>query len=202
MWLRSTCTDHWLFMRGKGIGRAIGIACMTAITLIAVSSAFAGTVETMLMPGKVTRPHEKQEQDCANCHDRSNVRTQSSLCLDCHKDIAADVRDHKDYHGRMQNAGTGECRACHTEHKGRAADIVQLSRAQFDHRLTDFALEGAHSALACESCHKPGEAWRGQLPQSSGECHGSLSWTGGKFDHDKTDFKLTGTHTTVTCNAC
>jgi len=99
---------------------------MTAVTLVAVSSAFAGTVETLLMPGKVTRLHEKQEQDCANCHDRSNVRTQTSLCLDCHKDIAADVRDHKDYHGRMQNAGTGECRACHTEHKGRAADIVQL----------------------------------------------------------------------------
>ena len=68
----------------------------------------------------------------------------SSLCLDCHKDIAADVREHHGYHGRMSNAGVGECRACHTEHKGRDADIVQLGRAQFDHRLTDFALEGAH----------------------------------------------------------
>jgi len=192
---------------------------MTAITIVAVSNAFAGTVETMLMPGKVTRPHEKQEQDCANCHDRSNVRTQSSLCLDCHKEIAADVREHKGYHGRMANAGTGECRACHTEHKGRAADIVQLSRAQFDHHVTDFALEGAHSALACESCHKPSEAWRkapatcvgchkaddahhGQFTQSCGECHSSMSWAGARFDHDKTEFKLAGAHATVTCDAC
>ena len=53
------------------------------------------------MPGKVTRAHEKQEENCANCHDRSNVRTQSSLCLDCHKEIAADVRDHLGFHGRM-----------------------------------------------------------------------------------------------------
>ncbi len=192
---------------------------MTIITLTAVPYASAATVETLLMPGKVTRPHEKQEQDCANCHDRSNVRTQTSLCLDCHKEIAADVREHKGYHGRMANAGTGECRACHTEHKGRAADIVQLSRAQFDHHLTDFALEGAHSALACESCHKPNEPWRkapatclgchkaddvhrGQFTKGCGECHSSVSWAGGKFDHEKTEFKLTGSHATVTCNAC
>src|SRR5450631_2794732 len=118
-------------MRGPGISRAaVGVAWMMAISLMAVSSAFAASVETLLMPGKVTRAHEKQEPDCANCHDRSNVRTQTSLCLDCHKEIATDVRERVRFHGRMANAGVGECRACHTEHKGRTADIVQLSRAQ------------------------------------------------------------------------
>ncbi len=108
---------------------------------------------------------------------------------------------------------------CHTEHKGRAADIVQLDRADFAHRYTDFALEGAHADLDCALCHKPGLAWRkapatcagchkaddvhkGQLRQSCGECHGAASWTGGKFDHDKTDFKLTGAHVPLSCNAC
>ena len=117
------------------------------------------------------------------------------------------------------NAGVGECQACHTEHRGRKADIVQLSRAQFDHHFTEFALDGAHAALACESCHKKAEAWRkappgcvgchknddvhkGQFTQSCGECHSTLTWTGGKFDHDKTDFRLTGTHASVTCDAC
>jgi hypothetical protein len=192
---------------------------MMAISLMSVSSAFATNVETLLMPGKVSRAHEKQEESCANCHDRSNVKTQTSLCVDCHKPIAADLKQHQGYHGRMTNAGASECRACHTEHKGRQSDIVQLSRAQFDHRLTDFALEGAHAVLTCEGCHKKGEAWRkapsscvgchknddvhrGQFTQSCGECHGSSSWTGGKFDHDKTNFKLTGAHDTVTCNAC
>src|ERR1700693_5020356 len=146
-------------MRTHGRGNATRAEwIMAAMSLIAVSSAFAASVETLLMPGKVTQAHEKQEKDCANCHDRSNVRTQSSLCSDCHKEIASDLRDHHGYHGRMPNAGIGECRACHTEHKGRTADIVQLSPAHFDHRLTDFALEGAHAALACESCHKPGDA--------------------------------------------
>ncbi len=186
---------------------------------IAATSAFAASVETLLMPGKVTRAHEKQEQNCANCHDRTNVRTQSSLCLDCHKEIASDVRDHLRFHGRMANSGVGECRACHTDHKGRAADIVQLNSARFDHHLTDFTLEGAHSALECGSCHKAGQAWRkapatcvgchksddvhrGQFTKACSECHSAMSWTGGKFDHDKTDFKLTGAHEAVTCDAC
>jgi hypothetical protein len=190
-----------------------------AISLMSLSSAFAANVETLLMPGKVSRAHIKQENDCTNCHDRSNVKTQTSLCVDCHKPIATDLKQHQGYHGRMANAGVGECKACHTEHKGREADIIQLSRAQFDHHLTDFALEGAHAGLTCEACHKKGEAWRkappncvgchknddvhkGQFTQSCGECHSSSSWTGGKFDHDKTNFKLTGAHETVTCNAC
>ena len=192
---------------------------MMAVSLMTVSGALAATVETLLMPGKVTHAHEKQEGDCANCHDRSNVRTQTSLCLDCHKEIAADVRQKTGFHGRMPNAGVGECKACHSEHKGRAADIVQLSRAQFDHRLTDFALEGEHSALTCDVCHKAGEPWRkapatcagchkpedahhGQFKQSCGECHSSVSWAGGRFDHDKTEFKMTGAHAAVTCDAC
>jgi hypothetical protein len=192
---------------------------MTATSLFCGPGAHGASVETLLMPGKVSRAHLKQEEVCANCHDRSNVKPQSALCLDCHKDVARDVHDHHGFHGRMGNAGVGECRACHTEHKGREADIVQLDRTQFDHRQTDFALEGAHSALECASCHKARDPWRkapptcvgchknddvhrGQFTQSCGECHGSLSWTGGRFDHDKTEFKLTGAHATVTCDAC
>jgi hypothetical protein len=202
----------WLWFGG-------GVALLTALSLFAVPDASAASVETLLMPGKVTRAHVKQEETCVNCHDRTNVRTQSSLCLDCHKDIAADLREHHGFHGRMPNSGVGACSACHTEHKGRDADIVQLGRAQFDHRLTDFAFEGAHSALECESCHKPHEAWRkapancagchksddvhhAQFKQDCGECHGSLGWTGGRYDHDKTQFKLTGAHVSVSCDAC
>ena len=189
------------------------------LSLMTATSAFAANVETLLMPDKVSKAHIKQEDTCTNCHDRSNVRTQTSRCLDCHKDINTDIKDRKGYHGHMRNAGLGECKACHTEHKGRDADIIGLNRVDFDHQFTDFALEGAHSALACEGCHKKNEPWRkvqstcngchkpddvhkGQFTQSCSECHGSLSWTGGKFDHDKTDFKLTGAHTSITCDAC
>jgi hypothetical protein len=189
------------------------------MVLMAASAAHAGTVETLLMPGKVSQAHIKQESSCANCHDRSNARPQSALCVDCHKDIAADVQQQRGYHGRMQNAGAGECRACHTEHKGRAADIVQLDRSQFNHRLTDFELTGAHASLNCATCHSKGEAFRkatptcigchkpddvhhGQFSQSCADCHGSLSWTDAKYDHDRTQFRLTGAHGGLACNAC
>jgi hypothetical protein len=195
------------------------IAGILAMALIASAAARATSVETLLMPGRVTRAHVKQEDSCANCHDRSNSRSQTALCLDCHKDIARDIAEHRGFHGRMANAGTGECRACHTEHKGRDADIVQLDKTQFDHRLTDFELTGAHASLDCGACHRANTAYRkapsscsgchknddvhqGQFTQSCADCHSAASWTGGKFDHDDTKFKLTGAHASVTCDAC
>ncbi len=188
-------------------------------SLLSAPAALAVSVEKLLMPGPVAQAHVKQEDTCSNCHDRSNARPQSALCLDCHKDVAGDVRSHRGYHGRMSNAGLGECRACHTEHKGRKADIVQLSRVQFDHKLTDFPLDGAHTALACESCHPKADPWRkaptdcaachkrddvhhGQFTQGCGECHGTASWSGGKFDHDRTAFRLTGAHAPLACGSC
>jgi Cytochrome c3 len=182
-------------------------------------SSHATNVETLLMPGKVTHAHEKIEETCTSCHDRSNKVPQATLCLDCHKDVAADLRERARFHGRMPNGGAGECRACHTEHKGRGADIVQFDPGQFDHRLTEFPLEGGHAALDCAACHQPKSAWRkaplacadchkrddvhkAQFSQSCGECHGLVSWSGGKFDHDKTDFKLNGAHSVLSCDAC
>ena len=183
------------------------------------ASATAASVETLLMPGKVSSAHAKLEETCTNCHDRSNVRTQTSLCLACHKEIAADQREHRGYHGRMLNATLSECRACHTEHKGRAADIVRLEPAHFDHQLTELPLRGAHIALACEACHKPGKTFRalpatcvschnaddvhhGQFTQSCGDCHGAADWGAATFHHEQTRFALSGAHTAVACNAC
>lgn len=207
-------------MRSGVIGRLAGAILMMTTLLIQVSPARAASVEKLLMPGPVTQAHVKQEDTCGDCHDRHpNGRSQTELCLDCHKEIATNVRERKGFHGRMPNAGAGECRACHSEHKGRAFDIVQLNRTQFDHAQTDFALEGAHRALECASCHKPREkfskagtacidchkaddAHHGQFTQPCGECHSSISWAGGKFDHEKTDFHLTGAHVATSCNAC
>src|SRR5579871_3385768 len=205
-------------MRGPGMGKLLRVSMMS-MTILAGATAHASSVETLLMPGKVARAHARWEAQCSSCHDRSNVRTQSALCLDCHKEIAADIRTRHGYHGRMRNADATECRACHTEHKGRDADIVQLDRAHFDHKLTEFPLEGAHRALGCDGCHKPAELWskaptdcvlchrgddvhHGQLKRSCGDCHSSMSWSGARFDHNQTAFRLSGAHLTVACNAC
>jgi hypothetical protein len=192
---------------------------MVLLSTLLAPRAYAASVEMLLMPGKVSQAHVKQEPTCAQCHDRSNRRTQTALCLDCHKDVAADLREHRGYHGHVANAGSSECRSCHTEHKGREAKIVNLSRTQFDHRLTDFPLAGAHRTLGCDSCHKPNEAFRkavqscagchkgddvhhGQMSQFCDKCHSQDSWADAKFDHATTNFKLTGAHRSVTCSAC
>src|ERR1700743_937052 len=104
MWSRSTSTDSKVMRRGPC---AVGGGWMIAVSSMMSHDVAAASVETLLMPGKVTRAHEKQEESCANCHDRSNARTQTSLCLDCHKEIAEDVRGKRGYHGLMANSGTG-----------------------------------------------------------------------------------------------
>ena len=116
--------------------------------------------ETLLMPGKLTNAHAKYEEQCSLCHDRSDRKRQTRLCLDCHKDIAADVAAKRGFHGHLAGITTSECRGCHSEHLGRGADIVKLSRSQFDHDGTDFPLRDAHASVACASCHVAGKPYR------------------------------------------
>jgi hypothetical protein len=188
-------------------------------TALALSMARAATIETLLMPGKVSQPHAKYEETCALCHDRGDRSRQTALCLDCHKETASDITKKTGLHGRMKNIATAQCKACHREHLGRAADIVKFDRTVFDHAGTDFDLEGAHRGLACVSCHQKGkklrdasstcgachkdvDLHRGKLGEKCGACHSSSSWSGARFNHDKTDFALLGTHRDVRCNAC
>jgi hypothetical protein len=206
-------------MQCGSVLKTVGAGWILVLCLLAAGPVRAASVETLLMPGQVASAHAKIEAACSSCHDRTNVRSQTSLCLNCHKQIAGDISAQRNFHGRLPNAGSGECRACHTEHKGRAADIEQLDRAHFDHGLTDFPLTGAHAGLLCDDCHKPHVQWRvapatcggchrtddvhqGQFAQSCGACHSTGDWGGGKFDHNTTHFSLTGAHATVTCNAC
>ena len=40
--------------------------------LIARGSAHAASIETLLMPGKVSQAHAKYESECSLCHDRAD----------------------------------------------------------------------------------------------------------------------------------
>src|SRR5665213_278721 len=100
-------------MRRGCVLTTLGAGWMLVLWLLGTGPAGAAAVETLLMPGKVADAHAKLEATCSNCHDRSNVRSQTSLCLDCHKQIATDIGRQLGYHGHMPNAAAGECRACH-----------------------------------------------------------------------------------------
>jgi hypothetical protein len=189
------------------------------VSWISVKPAHAVNPETLLMPGKLTRAHEKLEEDCSNCHDKADRSRQTPLCLDCHDKVADDIRQFRGFHGRMTGIATSQCRACHSEHLGRDADIVRLSREQFDHKATDFALEGAHATLACDACHRQGKTFRdapntchachakaepheGKLGKDCASCHDVSSWRSVRFDHGKTKYPLRDKHVDVPCVQC
>src|SRR5450756_3148087 len=119
---------------------------------LSVSGIALGAGETALMPGEVIQGHAKLEADCKECHVRFDKEAQTTLCSDCHKDVKADVLKHEGFHGRLEEK---ECRACHTEHKGRNANIAVLATKNFDHAKTDFPLLGAHQKqekIKCKDC--------------------------------------------------
>jgi hypothetical protein len=191
---------------------------LAGVTLLAAHPAFAQSLETALMPGKVIAGHAKLEAECTSCHVRFDQAGQSRLCLACHKDVAGDYRQRTGFHGRLAEK---ECRGCHTEHKGRDARIAELDRASFDHRQTDFALRGAHASpkLRCEACHVPRARFReapsecnachrkddvhkGSLGTACADCHGESDWKKARFDHSKTRFALRNRHAQVECRSC
>lgn len=193
------------------------------VILVAVLATFAPpaqaeSVETAIMPGKVIEGHADLEGDCRKCHVRFNRGAQSGLCLDCHKEVAKDAIQKRGYHGRLKEQ---ECRACHTEHKGRNMNIAPLDEKTFDHRLTDFPLKGGHvgpkarcrdchvagkkfrdAPSDCVACHQKDDKHKGALGKSCAECHSETSWKDTRFNHSKTRFPLTGKHHDVQCKEC
>jgi len=194
-----------------------GIAFLLLLACVIGSSAFAQSLETALMPGQVIKGHAKLEADCKNCHVRFNRAAQTGLCLDCHKKVARDIEARRGYHGRLPEK---ECRACHTDHKGRDADIAKVDPG-FDHRNTDFILKGGHAApkvkcrnchvppqkfrdapSQCHACHKKDDKHKGKLGKACENCHTEVNWKRTKFDHSKTRFPLRNGHSDVPCAKC
>ena len=198
-------------MKRTGAWIAIMLSAFAAV------SVQANPLEKLLMPGELTSAHAEFESDCTECHDRTDKSRQRQLCLDCHEDVAADVKGKTGFHGRR--AQRAQCNACHSEHQGRGADIVHLDKGSFDHRHTDFELTGAHVAAGCDSCHESGrkfseapqqcfdchekdDSHRGKLGQDCAQCHETTGFRQTKFDHSKTRFPLTNAHGKVACGAC
>jgi hypothetical protein len=176
--------------------------------------------EKLVNPGPVIEGHAKIEAECAKCHAPMSRASQSGLCLSCHKEVASDRQNARGFHGRDKAASKSECKQCHTDHKGRQADILQFDRETFNHALTNFALKGEHRTVRCEGCHLPKKPYRaaagrcvdchksvdphkGRLGDACDSCHGEDGWRRTKtFDHAKTKFPLIGAHQKVTCAAC
>jgi len=176
-------------------------------------------LETLVMPGEVIKGHADIEGECSNCHVKFERTKQRELCLACHEDIATDIKAEGGFHGRDRNAKRRECSFCHTDHEGRDANIVPLDEASFNHKRTDFPLEGHHDGAECSGCHEADKKHRDapstcfachadddahdeSLGTQCGDCHTPADWAEVTFDHAATGFDLIGHHETATCLSC
>jgi len=204
------------------IGRfKCALVVAAALSIAASGGAAAQTLlEKLVMPGPLAEGHAKLEVKCGNCHESFSRAAQTRLCIDCNKEVAADRRQRKGFHGRNPNAAKSDCRRCHTDHKGRGADIIQFDRQTFDHSFTNYPLKDAHKNVQCEGCHSSKVAFRktqglcvdchkkvephkGNLGEKCDTCHSETVWKQVKpFDHSKTKFALEGSHRRVDCATC
>src|SRR5262249_28091678 len=119
----------WLLSRQLTCALGSGIIMACATMSVALSQ---NLLEQLVTPGPVVSGHAKYEQDFGNCHEPFSRQSQTRLCMTCHKDIAADRQSARGFHGRQTDAAKEECSHCHTDHKGRDADIVLFDRETFN----------------------------------------------------------------------
>ncbi len=196
--------------------RLLRLCAGLALLLAFSGGAWAQGIESIVAPGKLIQGHAKWEDECSKCHVKFDRKAQDGLCMDCHKEIGADVRGKTGYHGKKKPQA---CRECHSEHKGRSGKIVILDEKKFDHASADFTLAGKHektecvkchvagkkhreASRECSVCHKKDDVHKGALGQKCSSCHSESNWKEAKFDHDTARFQLTNKHIDVKCAEC
>jgi hypothetical protein len=218
MLLLSTCTEIVRRMGGQAWWRLFVLVLAALVVPLAVAGPL-GSLERAVMPGPVIEGHAKYENECEKCHSPFSKDQQGDLCAACHKEVRADIQEKKGFHGRSSEVGRHDCRVCHTEHKGRGAQVVLLDKGTFNHEQSDFPLKDSHARVACAACHKPGKKFReapgrcldchkdvephkGKLGERCEVCHRETHWGEFVFDHARTNFPLDGKHQGVGCSDC
>lgn len=206
---------------GKRYARILHTAVVLGATIVSMDArAQLQSFERLVMPGPVIAGHAEYEGQCASCHVRFERQQQRDLCLDCHTEIAEDLRTSTGFHSLSIEARDGPCATCHADHEGRDADIVGLDEATFDHGLTDFPLRDSHAEALCEdchavdalfhdaatecvACHRDDDQHMGNLGEACADCHAETTWSDAHYDHElESGYALTGAHADLTCVSC
>jgi len=116
-------------------------------------------VIAQISPGPLAKPHEQLEGtlQCVKCHGggRKGKEQITSLCLDCHKEIAWLVQQQRGFHFGVREQ---RCSTCHPDHGGKDFALISWpggGQQKFDHRTAGWPLDGGHQKVKCEACHKP-----------------------------------------------
>ncbi len=194
-------------------------AVLAAFALFCAPESSAATIESLVMPGKLIEGHADLEEDCSSCHSKFDRKNQRALCLDCHEDLANDIKEEKGFHSLFKEVAEKHCAECHTDHEGRDAVIVIFEKDNFDHKFTDFQLDGKHVDVECEDCHAPDLKYREAANDCNGcheddnpheetmgpecaDCHNTSDWVDVEYDHSTTGYELIGKHLETACLDC
>jgi hypothetical protein len=152
---------------------------------------------------------------CSTCHVNNVFAGLSMTCVSCHLKDEQGTTDPN----HIAAGFPTDCSTCHT--------TTNWQGATFNHTTqTKFPLTGAHTSVACATCHVNNvfaglstacischlKDWQGAndpnhvaaaFPQTCDTCHTTTNWLGATFNHTtQTKFPLTGAHVGVDCNVC
>lgn len=151
--------------------------------------------------------------NCFACHTMgSNFKGLSTSCYSCHSSTYAGASNPNHITLNFSH----DCTQCHS--------TLNWTNSTFNHNQTSFPLTGAHTNVACASCHtsgntnlptdcyschansyaaasNPNHASAG-LPTSCKDCHSDNAWIPSNFNHSSTGFVLTGKHASIDCSSC
>lgn len=126
--------------------------------VLVLACGFAGTAYSQISPGPLARAHQSLSGDanCTKCHEVS-TRAPSFRCLECHKEIAAELQQNHGLHATYPRSGPAgaACVKCHSDHNGVDFQMVHWNPtpAGFNHAQTGYVLDGKHVGVSCRSCH-------------------------------------------------
>ncbi len=223
------------------------LGCLTAngliafvITLLLIGGGASINGGKMFAPGKLNAQtgeslggvtsHADLSAECDACHAAPwGADKMGDRCMACHTEISAQLQNVSSLHGSlMQDVPDLQCRACHPEHRGPDASLVEMDPATFPHDAVGFALT-AHAqktdgtAFACGDCHLQNvasfeaavcadchqqidsaftEAHTAAYGSDCLACHDGVETYGANFDHNQAAFQLVGKHAAVNCADC
>jgi hypothetical protein len=106
------------------------------------------------------------EPDCIACHETQVFRDAPEYCSDCHTE--------NDPH---DDRFSDDCAMCHSP--------VDWAKWRFDHNTqTTFTLDGAHSSVSCDTCHRQSLDVQMRLGSRCSDCHASDDIHNGEFGAD------------------
>ncbi len=197
--------------------------------------------------------HAEVGGECKVCHTAPwEAATMADRCVVCHTEISAELNTNNGLHGiflQAQTSSSGfqipvtvslnlfgasqatplKCLACHPEHRGAHAALVEMDLSDFPHDKLNFSLHSHQQktdgkSFACADCHAgeydaPFEtsncvdchfAMQADFTQAHAldfgmdclNCHDGLETLGSNFDHGLVPFQLTGMHTQTACSKC